>query len=91
MLKFKWPYRLTVRTRDFQSCNRGSIPRTVTTLQSTLLLYNHLMVVFLYPKKPLQKILLSCEVFYTNDERSIMTSYRKRHKLIFNHYYSSIS
>ena len=25
-----WPYRLTVRTRPFQGCNRGSIPRKVT-------------------------------------------------------------
>lgn len=24
------PYRLTVRTRPFQGCNRGSIPRKVT-------------------------------------------------------------
>ena len=27
-----WPYRLTVRTRPFQGCNRGSIPRRVTKL-----------------------------------------------------------
>ena len=25
-----WPYRLTARTRPFQGCNRGSIPRRVT-------------------------------------------------------------
>ncbi len=23
----EWPHRLTVRTQDFHSCNRGSIPR----------------------------------------------------------------
>ena len=27
---FKWPYRLTVRTRPFQGWNRGAIPRGVT-------------------------------------------------------------
>jgi len=27
---FNWPYRLTARTQDSHSCNRGSIPRRVT-------------------------------------------------------------
>lgn len=27
-----WRYRLVVRTQDFHSCNRGSIPRSATNL-----------------------------------------------------------
>jgi hypothetical protein len=30
-----WPHRLTVRTADFHSANRGSIPRGVTKLGRT--------------------------------------------------------
>ncbi len=33
----EWPYRLTVRTRPFQGCNRGSIPRRATMIKSNLI------------------------------------------------------
>ena len=36
-----WPHRLTVRTRPFQGCNRGSIPRGVTNWDLLVPIYIH--------------------------------------------------
>ena len=32
--QIQWLYRLTARTQDSHSCNRGSIPRRVTDLEA---------------------------------------------------------
>ena len=52
LTKIKWPIRLVVRTQDFHSCNRGSIPYRLQVFVKIILVIKR----FLYLCKSFKKL-----------------------------------